>query len=95
MMQFYSNISSLVNLVPFGPANQQIQLPTVDTRNFLQRIAVKSGQTLVISGYEGITDLDNRQGVGHPSNYAMGGFNASGTREVIVILLSPIAINGA
>ena len=95
MMQFYSNISSLVNLVPFGPANQQIQLPTVDTRNFLQRIAVKSGQTLVISGYEGITDQDNRQGVGHPSNYAMGGFNASGTREVIVILLSPIAINGA
>jgi type IVB pilus formation R64 PilN family outer membrane protein len=95
MMQFYSNISSLVSLVPFGPTNQQIQLPTVDTRNFLQRIAVKSGQTLVISGYEGINDQNNRQGVGNPSNYAMGGFNASGTREVIVILLSPIAINGA
>ncbi|WP_116137948.1 PilN family type IVB pilus formation outer membrane protein [Trinickia diaoshuihuensis] len=95
MMQFYSNISSLVSLQAFGPASGQIQLPTVDTRNFLQRIAVKSGQTLVISGYEGINDQNNRQGVGSPSNYAMGGFNASGTREVIVILLSPIAINGA
>jgi type IVB pilus formation R64 PilN family outer membrane protein len=95
MMQFYTNISSLVSLQPFGPTNEQIQLPTVDTRNFLQRIAVKSGQTLVISGYEGINDENNRQGVGSPSNYAMGGFNASGAREVIVILLSPIAINGA
>jgi type IVB pilus formation R64 PilN family outer membrane protein len=96
MMQFYSNISSLANLQPFTSGGETIQLPTVDTRNFLQRIAIKSGQTLVISGYEGITDQNNRQGIGSPSNYALGGgFNAAHTREVIVILLSPLAMNGA
>jgi type IVB pilus formation R64 PilN family outer membrane protein len=96
MMQFYTNISSLVSLSPFGANGQQIELPTVDTRNFLQRIAVKSGQTLVISGYEGITDQGNRQGAGVPSNYALGGgLNASRSKEIIVILLSPVVMNGA
>ncbi|RDU96763.1 PilN family type IVB pilus formation outer membrane protein [Trinickia dinghuensis] len=96
MMQFYTNISSLVALQQFGSNGEEIQLPTVDTRNFLQRIAVKSGQTLVISGYEGITDQGNRQGVGTPSNYALGGgLNASRSREIIVVLLSPVVMNGA
>jgi type IVB pilus formation R64 PilN family outer membrane protein len=96
MMQFYSNLSTLVQLVPFTSGGQQIQLPTVDTRNFLQRIAVKSGQTLVISGYEGITDQSNRQGIGSPANFALGGgVNGARAREVIVILLSPITTNGA
>ncbi|MDQ7980288.1 PilN family type IVB pilus formation outer membrane protein [Paraburkholderia sp. SARCC-3016] len=96
MMQFSTNISSLASLVNFQSAGQTIQLPTVDTRNFLQRIAVKSGQTLVISGYEGIADQDNRQGIGTPANFvAGGGVNASHSREVIVILLSPVTMNGA
>ncbi|MBN3825103.1 PilN family type IVB pilus formation outer membrane protein [Burkholderia sp. Ac-20384] len=95
MLQFYSNISSLVALENFQSGGQTIQLPTVDTRNFLQRIAVKSGQTLVISGYEDVNDQSNRQGIGTPSNYALGGgFNADHAREVIVILLSPITTSG-
>lgn len=96
MMQFYSNISTLVNLANFTSGGQTIQLPTVDTRNFLQRISVKSGQTLVISGYEDLADQNNRQGIGSPSNFVLGGgINADHSREVIVILLSPITVNGA
>jgi type IVB pilus formation R64 PilN family outer membrane protein len=96
MMQFYTNISSLVSLNTFTSNGEEIQLPTVDTRNFLQRISVKSGQTLVISGYEGIADQGSRQGVGSPTNYVLGG-GVSGThqKEIIVILLSPIVLNGA
>lgn len=96
MMQFYTNISSLVSLSTFTSNGEEIQLPTVDTRNFLQRISVKSGQTLVISGYEGIADQGSRQGVGAPTNYVLGG-GVSGThqKEIIVILLSPIVLNGA
>jgi type IVB pilus formation R64 PilN family outer membrane protein len=96
MMQFYTNISSLASLVPFTSGGQQIQLPTVDTRNFLQRVAMKSGQTLVISGYEGVADQNNEQGVGKPSNYLFGGGrSATHAREVIVILISPITMSGA
>jgi type IVB pilus formation R64 PilN family outer membrane protein len=96
MMQFYTNLSSLARIENFGVGNQQIQLPTVDTRNFLQRVAIKSGQTLVISGYEANADQTNRQGVGAPDNYAFGGGqSATHSREIIVILLTPMAMNGA
>jgi type IVB pilus formation R64 PilN family outer membrane protein len=96
MMQFYTNLSSLARIENFGVGNQQIQLPTVDTRNFLQRVAIKSGQTLVISGYEGNADQTSRQGVGSPDNYAFGGGqSATHSREIIVILLTPMAMSGA
>jgi type IVB pilus formation R64 PilN family outer membrane protein len=96
MMQFYTNISSLASLTTYNSGGQSIQLPTVDTRNFLQRVAVKSGQTLVISGYEGTSDQDSKQGVGTPTNYAFGGgYSATHSREIIVILITPITMNGA
>ncbi|NRO98850.1 PilN family type IVB pilus formation outer membrane protein [Paraburkholderia sp. NMBU_R16] len=96
MMQFYTNISSLASLTNFTSGGETIQLPTVDTRNFLQRVAVKSGQTLVISGYEGTDEQGNRQGTGTPSMYALGGgVSATQSREVLVILISPIVMNGA
>jgi hypothetical protein len=57
---------------------------------------MKSGQTLVISGYEGVADQNNEQGVGAPSNYLFGGGrSATHAREVIVILISPITMSGA
>jgi type IVB pilus formation R64 PilN family outer membrane protein len=100
MMQFYTNISSLTSLQTFtsgsGSTGESIQLPTVDTRNFLQRISMKSGQTLVIGGYEGIVDNGTQSGIGSPANYvAGGGFTAQRSREVIVILISPVTMNGA
>ncbi|WP_133645809.1 PilN family type IVB pilus formation outer membrane protein [Paraburkholderia flava] len=101
MMQFYTNISSLTDLKSFPPNptatnGEQIQLPTVDTRNFLQRISMKSGQTLMIGGYEGVVDNGNQSGIGSPANYALGGgFTAQRSREVIVILISPVTMNGA
>ncbi|PLZ00007.1 PilN family type IVB pilus formation outer membrane protein, partial [Burkholderia sp. WAC0059] len=94
MMQFYSNLSVLDQLQQVSSGGQQIQVPEVDTRNFLQRVAVKSGQTLVISGYEGINDSGTQQGVGSASNPVFGGgYNASRSREVIVILVTPVLMS--
>ncbi|WP_434115419.1 PilN family type IVB pilus formation outer membrane protein [Paraburkholderia caffeinilytica] len=100
MMQFYTNISSLTALTTFqsgsGSNSESIQLPTVDTRNFLQRISMKSGQTLLIGGYEGVVDNGTQSGIGSPANYAFGGgYTAQRSREVIVILISPVTMNGA
>lgn len=96
LLQFYTNISSLVALNTVTSGNQQIQTPDVDTRNFLQRVSMKSGETLVLSGYEGINDGLNKQGIGSPSNYvAGGGFTANRSREVIVVLITPVLMNGA
>ncbi|MEQ5842551.1 PilN family type IVB pilus formation outer membrane protein [Paraburkholderia acidicola] len=100
MMQFYTNISTLQPLVTVssgsGANAQSIQLPTVDTRNFLQRVSMKSGQTLVIGGYEGVVDNGSQNGTLTPSNFLLGGgYNAQRSREVIVILITPVTTNGA
>jgi type IVB pilus formation R64 PilN family outer membrane protein len=96
MLQFYTNISSLLSLQTVSSGGQQIQTPNVNTRNFLQRVSMKSGETLVLSGYEGTDDNLNRQGVGKPENFAFGGgFQGTQNREVIVILITPVMMNGA
>ncbi|MBR7963680.1 PilN family type IVB pilus formation outer membrane protein [Burkholderia vietnamiensis] len=97
LLQFYTNISSLIQLrtVPAGNG-QSIQVPEVDTRNFLQRVSMKSGETLILSGYEGVNDDLAQRGIGAPQNYLLGGgFDGSRQREAIVILITPVAMNGS
>lgn len=99
MLQFSTDISSLVrlNTVSSGGANStSIQTPEVDTRNFLQRVAMKSNETLIISGFEQTDDNLDRNGVGHPANFLLGGgVKARAGKEIIVILVTPVAMNGA
>jgi type IVB pilus formation R64 PilN family outer membrane protein len=99
LMQFYTNLSSLIALqqVSSGGSNPlTIQTPEIDTRNFLQRVAMKSGATLVISGYEGTNDNLTQRGIGKAQNYTLGGgFGASRSRDIIVILITPITMSVA
>jgi len=99
MLQFYTNLSTLdalQNVSSGGTNPQQIQTPEIDTRNFLQRVSMKSGETLVISGYEGTNDNLTKQGVGNPSMFALGGgYEATRARDVIVILITPVTMSGA
>ncbi|AYZ62908.1 PilN family type IVB pilus formation outer membrane protein [Burkholderia multivorans] len=99
MLQFSTNISALLQLknVTSSEAKDstRIQTPDVDMRNFLQRVAMKSGETLVISGYEGTNDSLDEQGVGTPKMIALGGgYEAQRQREVIVILITPVTQRG-
>lgn len=100
ILQFSTDISTLrrLNTVSSTGATggSQIQTPEIDTRNFLQRVAMKSGQTLVVSGFEQLEGGTERQGVGTPSNFALGGgVAARSNKDVIVILVTPIAMPGA
>lgn len=96
LLQFYTNISSLLSLQTVQSGGQQIQTPEIDTRNFLQRVSMKSGQTLVLSGYEATNDNLTKSGVGTPRNYALGGgYQGTRDRQEIVILITPIMMNGA
>lgn len=100
ILQFSTDISTLRRLNTVSSSGSsggsQIQTPEIDTRNFLQRVAMKSGQTLVVSGFEQMEGSVDRQGVGTPSNFALGGgVAARSNKEVVVILVTPIAMPGA
>jgi type IVB pilus formation R64 PilN family outer membrane protein len=95
LLQFTTDISALNGpirtVASSGATNANtIEVPTVDTRNFLQRVSMKSNETLIISGFEQTDDNLSKNGVGSPSNYALGGSYAGTTqKQVIVILITP------
>lgn len=96
MLQFSIDISTLRGIRVIESNNTRIESPEMDTRNFLQRVSMKSGETLVIGGFEQTDENVDRQGVGKPGNYLLGGgVKAKSNKEVIVVLITPMAMAGA
>ncbi len=96
LLQFATDISSLRALRVVSSNSSSIETPEIDTRNFLQRVAMKSNETLIISGFEQTDDNLAQQGVGTPSNIFLGGNNVAKTnKEIIVILITPVAMRAS
>lgn len=93
LLQFSTDISSLRGFRPVIADDIRIETPEVDTRNFLQRVSMKSGETLIISGFEQTDENLDRQGTGAPNNYLFGGgYKAGRAKESIVILITPTTL---
>lgn len=103
MMLFNLTLSDLIALekVDLGgstdPENpnsgQYIQNPIIETRGFTQEVALTSGETLILSGYERVENSANKTGTGSASNSVLGGTaQANKTRSILVILLTPVVL---
>lgn len=93
LLQFSTDISSLRQIREVQSGTSKIESPEIDTRNFLQRVAMKPNETLIISGFEQTDENLNRQGVGSARNYALGGgLKAGSSKESIVILITPTTL---
>jgi type IVB pilus formation R64 PilN family outer membrane protein len=93
LLQFSTDISALNAIREVQSGTSKIETPEIDTRNFLQRVAMKSNETLIISGFEQTDDNLDRQGVGSARNVALGGgVKASSAKESIVILITPTTV---
>ncbi|WP_371764318.1 PilN family type IVB pilus formation outer membrane protein [Massilia sp.] len=93
LLQFSTDISALNTIREVQSGTSKIETPEIDTRNFLQRVAMKSNETLIISGFEQTDDNLDRQGAGSPRNVALGGgIKAASAKESIVILITPTLV---
>lgn len=73
--------------------SEYIQNPKIETRGFTQEVAMKSGETLILAGYERVQDSADKQGVGSPDNILLGGSQtASRDRTLLVIMLTPVVL---
>lgn len=73
--------------------SQYIQNPVIETRGFTQEVAMKSGETLILAGYERVEDSTDKKGVGTPENTLLGGSSsAERDRTILVIMLTPVVI---
>ncbi len=67
-----------------------VQLPKMQTRGFIQEIAMRSGSTLVLTGFETVTNKTDSAGIGQPRMSILGGKEFTNqSRNVLVILLTP------
>lgn len=91
LLQYAIDLSSLLKLDTISSNGSTIQIPDIATRNFLQRVRINSGDTLVVTGFEQNTDTGNTQGLGDPYNVALGGgLLGSKARSVLVVLIQPV-----
>lgn len=90
ILQYALDLSSLTSLGVIASGGARIQTPEVETIQMLQRVKLLSGETLVLSGYEGIQDQTDKSGTGDASNWLLGGStSADASKAVIVILVTP------
>ena len=96
LMQFGINISDLNGATngfdnfttPDG--SETVQLPNINSRNFVQQAFIPNGSTLVLTGFEQNNNSGTKEGVGNPGFLGLGGAqNGSTTRNVVVILMTP------
>ncbi len=91
MLQYAIDISSLLGMYTVNSNNSSIQAPDVDTRNFMQRVMLTSGDTLVMTGFEQSAVNASTSGMGRADNPLLGGgVSGKRTRSVLVILIQPI-----
>ena len=72
---------------------QYIQNPVIESRGFSQEVAMTSGQSLVLTGYERVENTTEKSGIGSATNSLLGGgANAEKTRSILVIILTPVVL---
>jgi type IVB pilus formation R64 PilN family outer membrane protein len=95
MLQYSGDISSLRTLSSISSGGSTIQTPDMDVRNFLQRVILRSGEFLVIAGFEQFNLSGKTQGVGDSENILLGGgANTSKLKSIIVVLIQPVLLSG-
>ena len=72
---------------------EYIQNPIIESRGFTQEVAMKSGESLVLTGYERVENSAEKRGVGSATNSLLGGSATAGkVRSILVIILTPVVL---
>lgn len=98
LLQFSIDLTELQRIgvvsTGFGTTQQSIQTPEVNGTQFVQRVALKAGSTLVLSGYERNRDDYEQRGI--TKSVGLGGsFVGKNNRESIIIMITPVIVAGA
>ena len=88
LLGYSIDLSQLESLQTVTSGSASIQTPSVSSQSIFQRALLKSGQTLVLSGFEQTGANVNRSGTGAPGFWeAGGGVGVSNTHKVLVIAI--------
>ena len=86
-------LNELRNLATFGTADNQVQLPEVDSRNLMQTVNLDNGDSIVLASFGG--SATNRQGSGpfSPAFWGLGGRDGYNQTETkIIFVMTPVVL---
>lgn len=89
LLQASINLSSLLQMATITSGGSSIQSPDLSTSNFIQRVKLMSGDTLVMAGFDQDQLSAVSKGVGAATNDLFGSRDSSGKRTMLVILIQP------
>jgi type IVB pilus formation R64 PilN family outer membrane protein len=89
LIQSSVNLSSLLQMATITSGDASIQSPDISTSNFIQRVRMMSGETLVMAGFDQDRLSAVANGVGQAKNTLFGTRDSNGKRTMLVILLQP------
>lgn len=91
-MQVNADLSVNTDIVTAGPPTALIQLPTIDSKSFNQRSVIRSGETLILSGFRQMSNRANA--MQFLKSQALGGKASNQVSSETVVLITPIVLDG-
>lgn len=92
-MQVNADLSTKKALKTFGTGSSQVQLPTITEKHFNQRSRIRSGDTLILSGFRQVSNKANA--AQFLASQLMGGKAAEQVNKETIVLITPIILNGS
>lgn len=90
LLEYNINLANIKQIQTYSASGTSVQLPTRDVKSIIQRASLRSGQTLVLSGFQDVGSSVTNQGILSPNNMLFGGGkNAQNTKTQLVILITP------
>jgi len=93
LLSYSVNLSTLDSIRRVESGGSAIEIPEVNNRIFAQKVRIQTGQTLVLSGFEQLTDEVDRSGIGSSKFFGLGGgASRRQQRDVLVVMITPIVM---
>lgn len=90
------NMSSKPVFQTFTSNGSSVQTPDYDAKSLSPKVKLRSGQTLILSGFDEMDEDATKIGVGSPGFFGLGGGQTrTSTHSVLVVLITPILLGSA
>lgn len=87
------SISSKPIFKDFESNDSKVQTTDYDTKNVAPKVRLRSGETLILTGFDENGDDARKSGVGSPSFFGLGGGRTRSTsHSALVVLVTPIVL---
>ncbi|ETK19774.1 MULTISPECIES: PilN family type IVB pilus formation outer membrane protein [Pseudomonas] len=87
------SISSKPIFKDFESNDSKVQTTDYDTKNVAPKVRLRSGETLILTGFDENGDDARKSGVGSPSFFGLGGGRTRSTsHSALVVLVTPVVL---